>query len=614
MNQAYRRDIDGLRALAVLSITLFHFDFAMFSGGFVGVDVFFVISGFLITRGIHAEIGQHRFSTLAFYERRIRRIFPALLAMLLMVSVVEAAIAFPDELRDYVPTLLGALLFSSNIVLYSQLNYFAPAADFKPLLHTWSLGIEEQFYIVLPWFILLLVRWAPRRVNTGLAVAMVASFALSLVATRYAASASFYLLPTRAWELLAGSLVGLGAMPRLNTRKMVEGAGLLGVATIIGSIVLIRSDMPFPGPTAAFPVIGAALVLAYGDRARWIMPILANPVARFFGLISYSLYLWHWPVAVFLRLYGLLGTEPSVRWWGLAGSIVLGWASWRYIERPFRNRQRFDERAVFRLAGAGALVICVIGGGLAATHGWPSRFTADQRAVLAAHDDISPSREPCHIQQGDPDPASACVLGQGEPHAALWGDSHGVEMALALSERAGALRSITYSSCSPAPGWTSLTQPLCRAHNDRVMRYLAAAPAIRTVYLAAYYSTSIDNPAFRAGMRRAVAGLLQAGKHVVVIGPTPAEGTADVPAIMVRTGLTRIPRSRYETSQAPVIAFLAQLRSMGATVWMPADVMCDPATCMLATAGHPVLFDRQHLSMAGARFLALHLAGGPSAR
>ena len=257
----YRRDIDGLRAFAILPVLLFHAHVPGFSGGYVGVDIFFVISGFLITGIIAREVDEGRFSLLRFYERRFRRIIPALSVMILAVLAVAAWLYLPGDLEGVPKSALAATLFASNLWFFTDTGYFAGGADVKPLLHTWSLAVEEQYYIGFPILLILIARYAPRRRGAIMAAAMLASFALAAAMQRDTSGFTFYLLPARAWELLAGALLALGIVPPVSRRWMREALGLAGLLAIGATVLLYDKNSPFPGLGALPPVLGAAALL-----------------------------------------------------------------------------------------------------------------------------------------------------------------------------------------------------------------------------------------------------------------------------------------------------------------------------------------------------------------
>ncbi len=372
----YRRDIDGLRALAVVPVVLFHAGVPGFSGGFVGVDVFFVISGYLITLLIAREITEGSFTIAGFYERRVRRIIPALFAVLLVSTVLATRLFLPDQLRDFSKSLVATVLFSSNVFFWREAGYFAAPAAEKPLLHTWSLAVEEQFYIAFPIALLIIHKWLGQRWVAWLAPAALASFALSVWGVIHAPGATFYLAPTRAWELLIGALLALGAIPRPKRRYAIELGAIVGLALIAWAVFGLSRETPFPGLNALYPCVGAALLLHAGeasfaglrDRACWRhRPLVA------IGLISYSLYLWHWPLLVFaqyVRVFELTLAERLVVVCiaGLAAAL-----SWRFVERPFRSRSGSITRK--QLATATAMCAAILVGAGFANYVLSSRST-----------------------------------------------------------------------------------------------------------------------------------------------------------------------------------------------------------------------------------------------
>ncbi|WP_160296744.1 acyltransferase family protein [Sphingomonas sp. ERG5] len=605
--RSYRKDIDGLRALAVLPITFFHAGIPGFSGGFIGVDVFFVISGFLITAIIARDLSARRFSYADFYERRIRRIFPALAGMLLFSLAAAYFLLLPSELPDFGASVVGTVVFVSNFVFYKQSGYFDGAADEKPLLHTWSLGIEEQFYIIFPVLLFLILRFAPRYARQVIALCAGLSLAACIYITPIGGSAAFYLIPTRAWELLAGSLIALGAVPKIAPafwRAALSGAG---IALIIAAIVLFNSETRFPGTAALLPVAGSALVIAYGEGTATARLLSLRPLT-FIGLISYSLYLWHWPLIVFGRDLGLLDGRIGPAIAIVLLSIAAGYLSYRFVETPFRNRSLFSRQRIYRLATVGAAILLGWGFSYQYSNGLRSRFSPQLLAFDDGQYDFSSKREACLSVTGTADPARACVFGGKTATKALWGDSHGLELAVALGNAAHPLRSITYSSCPPALDFDQPGRPDCTAHNALVARYLIDHPEIHNVVIVAHYTAYLKVPGFQPGFVKTVDMLVGAGKSVVIIGPTPGENTRNVPRRLARSGHYLVPRSDYLERQKQVIAMLGVLQAKGAKVIWPSDYFCDAAHCRVTLDGKPILFDEHHLSMTAARYLADRIA------
>ena len=362
----YRPDIDGLRTVAVVPVLLFHAGLGL-SGGFTGVDVFFVISGYLITTLLLGEMDERRFSLLGFYERRARRILPALFTVLIATTVAALLLMTPTDLVSYAKSAASTAGFLANIWFYTQEGYFTEAAELKPLLHTWSLGVEEQYYLLFPpllWLVLLLGRNRPPAIL--LALAGLASFALSVQGAIDAPKAAFYLPHYRVWELLLGSGLALATARGWLARParhawLAAAAGLAGLAMIAAAALLYGPETRFPGAAALLPCLGAALVIWSGTSPRTpAARLLALPPLVWIGKLSYSLYLWHWPIiafAVYRKGEDLAASEGLAC---LALALVLSALSWRLVEQPFRNRARLSRRAIFASAAtATALTLAV---------------------------------------------------------------------------------------------------------------------------------------------------------------------------------------------------------------------------------------------------------------
>lgn len=300
----YRPDIDGLRAVAVLAVVLFHAGISSISGGFVGVDVFFVISGFLITTIIVKEIRRGDFSLTVFYERRIRRILPAFFVVMLFSAVVAYSLLLPQDFENFGKSLVAASLSVSNLLFWRESGYFDSTAELKPLLHTWSLGVEEQFYLFFPLLLMFIARFFKQRWTLWIVLIAFSSLLLSAWGAKHQPSATFYLLPTRAWELALGGLLAMGGVPPIHQRFWREIEALLGLGLIVWGISALTPESSFPGLNALYPCLGAALVIHAGSSGpSMVGNVLSWRPLVLIGLISYSLYLWHWPLLVFAKYY-----------------------------------------------------------------------------------------------------------------------------------------------------------------------------------------------------------------------------------------------------------------------------------------------------------------------
>ncbi|MEE4350576.1 MAG: acyltransferase [Pacificimonas sp.] len=383
----YRADVDGLRAIAVVPVMLFHAGIYPFSGGYVGVDVFFVISGFLITGILVDEMNAGSFSLIDFYERRARRILPALFVIMLACIPFAWAWMLPDPLENFGQSLLATALFSNNMLLYFTSGYWDLAAEFKPLLHTWSLGIEEQYYIVFPIALLALLKAGLRTTLAVLFVILLASLIAAEMALNQNPSASFYLLPMRAWELMMGALAAFYVRrqtPIQITTSVCNLLSLAGLLLIMLSVALFRPETPFPGLTALVPTMGTVLILLFSRQGTWCCRVLSLPLFVGMGLISYSAYLWHQPLLAFARIYSIEEPSLAIRFTLLVATVILAALTWKFVENPVRNRKRFGKRWIWTGAAAGTAFFCAIGFFLHTTQGAPGRLYAS--AVPASAD------------------------------------------------------------------------------------------------------------------------------------------------------------------------------------------------------------------------------------
>lgn len=382
----YRPEIDGLRAVAVVPVILFHAGFGIFSGGFVGVDVFFVISGFLITSILQDELRQGRFSILGFYERRARRILPALFVVMAFCAVLAWFWMLPDELENFGQSLVATAAFSNNVLLMLTSGYWALAAEFKPLLHTWSLGVEEQFYVIFPLILFVCWRLWRRHLALILGVILLVSLAAAQWGIGRNPTATFFLLHSRGWELLLGALAALwmahhptGPFPP----RAAHALGLAGLALILGAVLFFDSHTPTPSLITLIPTLGAVLIILAAQPGTPAKAILASPPVRGIGLISYSAYLWHFPLFAFARIYG--DQPPGVLVSAALSLLTLGlaWASWRFVEAPFRRKDRFSRLGIYALSALFSGLFLAFGLFLHLQHGVPARLYPEHMASQA---------------------------------------------------------------------------------------------------------------------------------------------------------------------------------------------------------------------------------------
>lgn len=378
----YRHEIDGLRAVAVIPVILFHAGFTIFSGGYVGVDVFFVISGFLITSIIINELELGAFSLLGFYERRARRILPALFFVMLCCIPLAWVWMLPDQFKDFSESLIAVSLFASNILFWQESGYFAATSELKPLLHTWSLAVEEQYYTLFPIFLIVLWRFGRNSVFFFVVAVFVISLVLSEWGWRNAPVANFYLIPTRAWELFAGSICAF--LIKGSTPKSSNPLSALGLTMIVSSMFLFDDKTPFPSIYALAPVAGTALIILYGSSQTWVARLLSLDVFVGVGLVSYSAYLWHQPLFAFARIRNVFLPEQWLMLFLSIASLGLAYLSWRFVEKPFRMRSEFapiSRRAIFGLSGIVGTFFVMFGAYGTLQNGISNRFSFDAEAL-----------------------------------------------------------------------------------------------------------------------------------------------------------------------------------------------------------------------------------------
>jgi len=656
---SYRKDIDGLRAVAVLAVVLFHAAPGVLPGGFIGVDVFFVISGFLISSIILDDLNARRFSLLNFYERRIRRIFPALFFMLAVVTVFAAALLLPPDLKDYGQSLAAVSVSLSNFMFWMETGYFSVQAFQKPLLHTWSLGVEEQFYMVFPLFLLLVFKCGAQKFLLPLfSVIFAAALAASAWLTSHHPEFAFYMPMTRAWELLLGAMIALNVIPALNNKAFNDALSVLGLVLIAASCLLYSGSTAFPGIAAVMPCLGAGLVIFTGQqRETPAGKFLSLRFMVFTGLISYSLYLWHWPFFSLYRYYKydeLAGQEIVLI---IAASFLAAFLSWKYIEQPFRGRNALLGRKQVYACAAIAVAAAIIAGAAFHIHkGLPARFGETVNAAIAARSQNNPRHAAC-LLEGTSDelpPLAPCLFGateSGRYDIVIWGDSQadhwvpGLEARAAGEEFSG--RQITKAGCPPLPGAVRVESGIgaredCARFNDKALQLITDDPHIKTVILSGrwtlytedtqsrlgeaapqqvYLTDSPSSEASRENSRRVfreslekVAGALRsAGKNVIIIGPMPEPGY-NVPDCLARAesgkyavkSCMQLPRDDADRRASFVNQALQEIQASypGIVIFFPVEKICDNTSCALSHDGRPLYMDDNHLSAEGAKYIA----------
>ena len=658
--RSYRPDIDGLRALAILSVVLYHVGVPWLRGGLLGVDLFFVISGYLIGGHIYAELRAGSFSYMRFYQRRARRILPALFAVLLVTLAAALILLSPAETLRLARSAFAATLSGSNLLFWWTADYLAVKSEFHPLLMTWSLGVEEQFYAVIPLLMVLLARLRRNLILPVVLAVCATSFLFACLEVARHPMLVFYTLPARAWELGVGvvlAILELNRKPGSPSPRIAEAASVAGTALMLAPMFLLQPASAFPGPAGLPSVFGTALVLA--SPASWInRRLFTLPPLVFIGKISYSWYLWHWPVLAFMHiLYG--GDLPQASaLLASAASFAVAVLSYTLIEQPFRRSALPPAPLLARyaLASAGLLIISAA---LWLSRGFPQRFPALDRmesAERALHSD------PCLASDRDqPNLSPPCFDDTtASPSIAIWGDSHAAALAPGLRAAATAqgygFVELTKDNCTPLTGAAHYTPeyPLlaatCARFNRKVLDFLVATTRIRIVFLVGSWASPFNrnwqdgwltnDPAhpsaipsaeasralFMQSLTASIRTLQAAGKQVVVMQDVPEFNFdpllrvrfSHIPvrlALAKRMGIPEAgdPGLASSEDDAAFASAIAAIRQVAADtpntslVDLKAAFCASSEACIYRDRGRLLFLDRSHLSPDGARYALRNL-------
>ncbi|SFL51473.1 acyltransferase family protein [Pseudomonas sp. NFACC46-3] len=632
-----RRDIDGLRALAVIPVVLFHFGFSTFSGGFVGVDVFFVISGFLITSILFREISAQRFSFVDFWARRARRIIPALSVVLVATLALGWLLLTAKDFSELGRAVRYQALFISNILFMREDGYFEPASDLKPLLHTWSLAVEEQYYIFFPLLMVLLMRHV-RHWRWMLFAVLLVSFGLNVASIDRKPDFVFFSLPTRAWELLCGAMLAVWPASKQPVRPwLCQLAGVAGLAAVLVAVFTFDKATRFPGWAALLPVLGTtALIWSGAQGSTWVAQALSARVLVWVGLLSYSFYLWHWPVYVYANAISIDGIQA----WEAAGWILLAlglaWLSWRFVELPFREKRVLVARKPMLAAGLLAMVaLAVTGSVVRSADGFPQRLTGKALEYAQARE-WRAGQMKCMSANSDKNLDKACLIGRNKEAPAtqlFWGDSHAAALLPAIETGAAPEgRPVWLYSLSGCPPILSdAPRQRCKDFNERTMDQVRRLQ-ISDVVLASNWSLYVygrengdkelllnprDNTAeaetrLAAALKARVAAIRAAGAQVWLFKEVPLQHKGVVSRLV---SLARVGRST-EGLGRPLQEHLSRQRFLsglfdsmsaadpGVHVIDPTPLMCAGQVCSVVVGGYMQYKDEDHLSDIGSARLS----------
>jgi peptidoglycan/LPS O-acetylase OafA/YrhL len=628
----YRADIDGLRAVAVLSVLAFHIGIGRAQGGYVGVDVFFVISGYLISSIIFSEIATSRFSLASFYERRIRRIFPALFAMLAVSSVFAYVYLLPSELVDYAKSTLAATTSTSNFYFWQHSGYFdAPTS--QPMLHTWSLAVEEQFYVSFPLFLVLVRKLFPSRLRLSVVVLFLTSLILSGVLVWRNQGTAFYMPYTRAWEILLGTMLSLGMFPRLSSAWLRNVATLAGIGLITFSVLFYFRDTVFPGFSALVPCVGSALIIGAGESGSSLVgKVLAWRPVVFVGLISYSLYLWHWPVIV-LRQMGLLigvsavaahvpGLHLSSHQFDVLLEVsiafLLAVLSWKFVEQPFRSGVlRLKGRPLFAFASVAMCILIGVSLWTVVAGGFRGRFPAGALEIASALDGNNETQSmrtgscfittefPFEVYKND-----VCLHQDPDrKNYLLLGDSHSAMLWQALSSSLKNANVMQASTANCEPSLKPTGSVACRKMLTYIFQTYLPQHTIQGLLIAARWGEKD-----MGALTEVITWAKQNKIPVTVFGPVP-EYDGPLPRLLAYSTAWNEPGLASEHLVAASAPIDATMQTLDATVWHVRYIslyheICDAGVCaQYADAAHkvPLMGDTNHLSEPGASLVVQRL-------
>lgn len=600
----YRSEIDGLRALAVLAVILFHTGIRTFQAGYVGVDVFFVISGHLITALLLREHATGKIDLRHFYERRIRRILPALFLVVFVCIPLAWFSLFPYAMKVFGQSVMAVAAFSSNFLFWQEHGYFDAVAATKPLQHTWSLAVEEQYYLVFPLLMMLLLRWKRSLVVLALFIMGLASFGWGLWFSRYDAEGAFYLLPSRAFEILAGALCAFVVIDRKKYLWLAQILALVGLGLLVQSMRIFYYWSLFPNLLNLVPIAGTCLILLFAHSQTWVGKFLSLRPLVFIGLISYSAYLWHQPLFAFAGHYSIVPVSQTQMLGLSLLSLLLAWVSWRYVECPFRDARIFSRRAIFISAGLGITLLMAMGFYIDSNEGLSNRLSPEVLKYML--DDPLVFDRGCANTKGDE--LVGCIRGEthGPVDWALWGDSQSGSVAGYLAQKQSFVQ---YTKFGCAGVWQPEDNP-CARYSRRVVDDIQKRK-LKTVVLVTRWP---NYPQVISSYADNVRRLLDLGLNVVLVYPMPEMNFNPVEYLakhLWRTG-------RQATVKMPYSDYLKQsqlvfhaLDSIGANprlrrVYVD-DIFCDAQWCYVERNGQRYYNDAQHPSGLGAQSIVMKI-------
>jgi peptidoglycan/LPS O-acetylase OafA/YrhL len=616
----YRADIDGLRAVAVLSVVFFHYSIGRyFGGGYVGVDIFFVISGYLITSIIYSDITNHKYSVANFYDRRVRRIFPALFFVFFACLIASFFMNFPSEVQNIGKCIASSIFFISNILFYATSSYFDQKMELNPVLHTWSLSVEEQFYVLFPVLVFALRSQSSTRRIVVLAIVATVSFTASVIQVHSEPTAAFYLVQFRAWELLMGSLLALDVLPKLNRRWQIEIISSFGLLLILASIYFYSKNTLFPGFAALAPCVGAvAIIYAGGIHNTVVSKMLGLGPIRFVGLISYSLYLWHWPLLVFTRLYHQ--PKGAVEKFSLViVCVLIAAVSWWFIERPFRKSGGRLSVKITLGAAAGLMIavatLAISLGGISG-HYWQLPERVDKILAYEDYDvDKNMRAGTCFLTSQFNSfslfRTEECLrFSKEKKNVLIFGDSHAAHLWSGFQAVYPQINFLQATASGCLPTIDSSGEKHCTDLNNYIFKDFLRKQQVDAVILSGRWK-AVDAHSVESTAQ----ALSQLTKTIIILGPIE-EYDQSLPRILARavaenTDEDEVATNHRRSEQKLTDDVFIQLQLPKDVKYISVySVMSTPKWRLWSDSGVPVQFDYGHLTKEGAMFLAERIGLG----
>ncbi|UXN05971.1 acyltransferase family protein [Bartonella sp. HY761] len=621
----YRQEIDGLRALAVLPVVFFHAGFNFMNRGFLGVDIFFVISGFLITSIILDDLKAGKFSFSNFYDRRIRRILPILFFVCMVSTLIAFVMMLPDELDNYLGSLLASVLFYANFFFYSLLGgYFSADAELQPLLHIWSLAVEEQFYLIFPFLILCFYRFGKKTLLLTIGAVFLASFIFCLAFVHHNPMFAFFMLPTRFWELAAGGLLAISALDKKElSHKSLSWLSWFGLLLILYSLTLLPRKLDFPGWGTVPVILGTMLILGFARAQTSVGKILSWKPLVFIGLISYSLYLWHQPIFVFARLY-IAPFQKQYFVILIIFTIILATLSWKFIEQPFRRpKTKYKSKAVFIYAAIGISALSITAIAL------PRLYAISPFKIDSPYSKIPEVRQSAIQCEQGPFTLSQCTYGSN-PQVLLIGDSYAGHLidALLTSKSQQPFAANFLLACPPLFNFADTAElptqkEYCLQHQKDIKDVILQHKNLRYVIISTSLSYYLNNanmlteqgyvkssPLLVEQKFAEIIDWLSAHNIKTVLISPPARTSFDpnrcIKSVLRRTktmdakamDMCSINYADISDQRNGVNALLDKLKDVLPIIHLD-ELMCEDGKCPVVYNGYPAYIDAIHLSPYG---------------